>query len=263
MNEDIQERIEKPVEGEAKTLKQPEQPLQENTCNADEVKNAVKARRAKRVRGSRSSKRKSKFPRLHRPKKESTRTITTRLYKAWAQVVHSNYGEKCAVTGETGILDAHHIIPRQVCSGMRFDPENGILLSKSAHKFGKFSAHKNGVWFADWLQKNEPRKHAYCLSNVNKELDCKNRMALYAQEVDLHDRYADVITPIAWFDVIAYDADKRQVHSVVKANNKRAAEYIFWNNWPKTDVPKLKGIWRTEEVRTPSRVEQEVRDGNA
>lgn len=227
--------------------------LNERASRKPIAEKAKKTRKAKKPR----------IPKLHRPKKESTKTITTRLYKTWAAIVHAYYSEKCAVTGETGILDAHHIIPRQICSGMRFDPENGILLSKSAHKFGKFSAHKNGVWFADWLQKNEPRKYAHCLSNMNKELDCKNRMALYDQELNLHERYEDAITPIAWFDVIAYDVNKQQVHSVVKANNKRAAEYIFWNSWPKTDVPKLKGIWKTEEVKAPSWEEQEAGNGHA
>ena len=253
MNEDIQERIEKPVEGEAKTLEQPEQPLQGNTCNEVEAKNVAKARRAKRVKRSRSSKRKSKLPRLHRPKKESTRTITTRLYKAWSTIVHAQHGNKCAVCGRENSkeapLNAHHIMPRQMFSGLRFDPQNGVSLCPKCHKLGKFSAHKGGIWFAEWLFETHPDKYRHCMGHMNDELDCKDRSALYAVESDLHGNHGDVIAQLPMYDVVAYDRKGNKVESVVQAYNNRAAEFIFWANWPNTEIP-LKGIHKTTEAKS-------------
>ena len=85
-------------------------------------KKQKKARKAKKPR----------IPKLHRPKKESTKTITTRLYKAWAAIVHAYHNGRCAVCGKEHTtqapLNAHHIMPRQMFSGLRFDPQNGIAL---------------------------------------------------------------------------------------------------------------------------------------
>lgn len=170
---------------------------------------------------------KTRPPKVHRPRKESTKAITNRLYALWSSIVHQLYGNKCAVTGETGVLDAHHIIPRQICSGLRFDPRNGILLSKSAHKFGRRSAHKNGLWFASWLKANHPDVHAYCLCHMDDELDCKNRMDLYLQESVLHHAYPHQCDPLPSYSVTALMKDGSIAEEIYEAYNAKAAETMF------------------------------------
>lgn len=194
---------------------------------------------------------KPRVPKLHRPKRESTKTITTRLYKAWAAIVHSYYNDHCAICGKENSkeapLNAHHIMPRQMFSGLRFDPQNGIALCPKCHKMGRWSAHKGGIWFAEWLRNHAREKYEHCLANAMLDLDCKDRSALYAVESDLHDRYGDAIAPLPTYDVVAYDRKGNRVQSVVQAYNNRSAEFVFWSNWPKTEIP-LKGIHKTTEI---------------
>lgn len=213
----------------------------------------LRTKQTKKTRKTSKAK-KPRIPKLHRPKKESTKTITTRLYKTWAAIVHAYYNNHCAICGKEhskeAPLNAHHIMPRQMFSGLRFAPENGIALCPKCHKMGKWSAHKGGIWFAEWLRTHAPEKYEYCLKWAHEELDCKDRMRLYVKEEDLHDRYEDAIAPINWYRVVAYDKKGNKVESVIKAYNNRAAEYVFWNRWPGgyDGYEKLKGIHKTEEV---------------
>ena len=196
---------------------------------------------------------KKRVPKLHRPKKESTKTIMARLYKTWSAVVHARSNDRCEVCGAEGKNDAHHVQPRQICSGLRFDPRNGVCLCPSHHKYGHRSAHKGMLWFVDWFKNNRPGDYAVVMENLDKELDCKNRMELYDVEEDLRERYCDAIPPIGHYKVTAYDRKGNKVESVIKAYNNRAAEYIFWQRWPKDEgYEKLKGIYKTEQVEAPS-----------
>lgn len=217
----------------------------------------------KKARNTRKAK-KPRIPKLHRPKKESTKTITTRLYKTWAAIGHAYYDDRCAVCGRENSkdapLNAHHIMPRQMFSGLRFDPKNLLLCCPKCHKLGKFSAHKGGIWIAEWLRTHEPQKYEYCLKHANDELDCKDRMRLYVLEEDLHERYSDAISPISHYKIVAYDKKGNKVESVIKAYNNRAAEYIFWQRWPagQGGFEKLKGIHKTEQVEIPRWDEDDV-----
>lgn len=225
---------------------------------ADAIKK--RASRQKKQRKIRKAK-KPRIPKLHRPKKESTKTITTRLYKAWAAIVHAYHNDRCAVCGKEHTpqapLNAHHIMPRQMFSGLRFDPQNGIALCPKCHKMGKFSAHKGGIWFAEFLRTKYPEKYEHCLKHKDDELDCKDRTKLYTQEAYLHTAFSDAINPLPRYRVEMYTKDGRKVDTVVDAYNNRAAEYIAWINWPASqpvfsEEVKLKGIHKTEQVEAPS-----------
>jgi hypothetical protein len=53
------------------------------------------------------------------------------------------------------------------------------------------------------------------------------------------------------------------VEAVVKAYNNRAAEFVFWNRWPggrEEGYEKLKGIYKTEEVKGPAPTWEEERN---
>lgn len=217
---------------------------------AETTAKAIDAKAGK-PKAKRAAKRRT--PKLHRPKKESTKTITTRLYRLWAEIVHARYNGKCAVCGRENSkeapLNAHHIMPRQMFTGLRFNPWNGISLCPRCHKMGKFSAHKGGIWFAEWLRTHDKTTYDYCLAGKDTELDCKSRAALYSVENMLHDAYGDVVAPLTSYHVTAYDRNGSQVGAVLHAYNNRAAEFIFWNSWPKTETP-LKGICRTDEEKS-------------
>lgn len=204
---------------------------------------------------SRKSVKAKKQVKCHRPRKESTKTITTRLYRMWSDIVKYMFDNHCAICHEPDSkehpLNAHHIMPRQNFSGLRFNPINGIALCPKCHKFGKYSAHKGGIWFSEWLRMNDEKAYEFCLSHHTDELDCKDRMALYAWEYFLVHSYIDATDPLDFFKIQGVRRDGEIVNSVVEAYNAKSAETIFWNNWPsKSEIP-LKGIVKTEKVKMP------------
>ena len=44
--------------------------------------------------------------------------------------------------------------------------KNGILLCPKHHKFGRFSAHKNPLWFINLLQDCDPETYNYLLNKL-------------------------------------------------------------------------------------------------
>jgi hypothetical protein len=64
------------------------------------------------------------------------------------------------------MLNAHHILPRQGYPEFMFDANNGASLCPKHHKFGKYSAHKNPVWFAEFLRKFHLRKYRWAAARI-------------------------------------------------------------------------------------------------
>lgn len=80
----------------------------------------------------------------------------TKEDKEWAKKVKERYYNKCAVCGSTKMLNAHHLIPRQI-KQFKHDVRNGISLCPSCHRFSfKLSAHQNPIMFISWLNENRP-----------------------------------------------------------------------------------------------------------
>lgn len=90
----------------------------------------------------------------------------------WSISVRGNYSNKCAVCGKGGKIDAHHHIPKELLingdDSHRYDVKNGIALCPRHHKFCLQSAHKNYIWFYEWMLKNEPKTIKY-LKNQYKD----------------------------------------------------------------------------------------------
>lgn len=131
---------------------------------------------------------------IKKPKLESKAKIRRRLFKLWSQKVMLAGGNVCAITGQKRgeilngkpvILDAHHLESRN-SSSLRFELLNGISLNKTSHKFGKNSAHKGMIWFAEWLRMHRPKQYAYVLAHRDDVVDLENRDVLYAIEAKLN-----------------------------------------------------------------------------
>ena len=87
---------------------------------------------------------------------------------AWSHLVHKMYTGGCAVKGcKSPHTQAHHILAKKFYPHLRFHIHNGIPLCISHHKFGKQSAHKNSVWFGNWLQKTHPDLYRIAVRKVN------------------------------------------------------------------------------------------------
>lgn len=84
-----------------------------------------------------------------------------KLHREWAKKIRER-DKWCQICGpglalaegwKAPKLAAHHLIPREF-DEYRWDIDNGMLLCVHHHVWGKFSAHKNPIWFADWLIMN-------------------------------------------------------------------------------------------------------------
>jgi hypothetical protein len=124
----------------------------------------------------------SKKKTAKRRKLEPLARIRRRLMRLWTAKVADEWGHKCAVCGSENLPNAHHLENRNTCRALRYDPMNGILLCPSHHKWGRDSAHKGGIWFADWLLKNHPDRFAYVLANRDKDVNLNDRTVLATLE---------------------------------------------------------------------------------
>lgn len=66
-------------------------------------------------------------------------------------------------------LHAHHILPKERYKEFRFKKINGLCLCPDHHKYGKFSAHRNPLWFALWLQTNRPVQYAWAVAHLGTD----------------------------------------------------------------------------------------------
>lgn len=49
-----------------------------------------------------------------------------------------------------------------------FELLNGVTLCPTHHKFGKYSAHKNSIWFAKFLKNNRKNQYDWAMENVGE-----------------------------------------------------------------------------------------------
>jgi hypothetical protein len=74
-----------------------------------------------------------------------------RLDAAWRKAVYEAGGGKCFISGETEMVNAHHIIDRR-CYTSRWEVDNGVLLSPSNHKWSpSVGIHNNPMYILQVL----------------------------------------------------------------------------------------------------------------
>jgi hypothetical protein len=87
----------------------------------------------------------------NRVKKLTQKKILKKLkreaHKLWRECILLKFGGKCIVCLDTIRPNCHHIVPEQMFAFLRYHPDNGVVLCPKHHKFNKFSAHKNALWF--------------------------------------------------------------------------------------------------------------------
>ncbi len=75
-------------------------------------------------------------------------------YILWRETVLNRDDNKCIICGNgPKYLNCHHLIPKNF-EQFALDVDNGLTLCPSCHTLGKWSAHKNPIWFTKWLQTN-------------------------------------------------------------------------------------------------------------
>lgn len=103
-------------------------------------------------------------------KKKSQKTINREFDNMWIYKVKTRDKWTCQVCGkkvEKHNCQAHHIIPKSIAKH-RWDIHNGITLCLQHHKFGRYAAHSNAVWFTYWLKTNKPEQFKHVINSLMK-----------------------------------------------------------------------------------------------
>ena len=139
-------------------------------------------------------------------KLKSLPAIKRRIFKLVSLICRERAGYKCEVCGmKKGDLhnskpqrvEAHHIFSRSIKdSPMKFDIKNLICLCTLCHKTGNKSAHKNPVWFGEWLRINKPEQYTYVLEHFEDTVDLDDRNILDIIEKNLIEYRKTINQPV-------------------------------------------------------------------
>lgn len=100
--------------------------------------------------------------------KSLARTAKRKQLSDWSKAVRAR-DEKCIVCGRIDHLNAHHILPKENYKEFMYEVINGATLCPTHHKFGKYSAHKNPVWFAEYLKNYSIVQWDWAVANMGQE----------------------------------------------------------------------------------------------
>lgn len=130
--------------------------------------------RIKRLRLGLGRGRKRKPKKVIKPKKitkaklaKKARTAARKSLAAWSLAVRKK--GKCDICKAKKNLQAHHLLPRERYKTLRIEIMNGVCLCPTCHKWGRKSAHRNSVFFSEWLRKERPEQFAWVISHMNCE----------------------------------------------------------------------------------------------
>ena len=93
------------------------------------------------------------------------------MIKEWSSFVKARDLYKCVICGDTKLLNAHHIIPKED-KLMSTELINGISLCPKHHKFDiVISAHRNPLAFYVWLNENRHEEFEYLTKYVKNKME--------------------------------------------------------------------------------------------
>lgn len=88
------------------------------------------------------------------------------LWNQCSKEIRERDNNQCVICGKTGLLHVHHILPKERFKDLKFDPLNLISLCPSCHRFSRYSAHKNGLFFSEFLRLKRPIQYQYCMNKI-------------------------------------------------------------------------------------------------
>ena len=113
----------------------------------------------------RAKKRKKMSKRAKRLRDTGSTLWKVKALSAWSKLVRQK--GVCEACGRTdGVLNAHHILPKERYIWLAFLPINGVALCYNCHKAGRYSAHRNPLWFARWLAETKPEAYQWAMVNM-------------------------------------------------------------------------------------------------
>lgn len=96
--------------------------------------------------------------------KKMDRTTKNKSLAEWSQQVRAV--GRCAVCDKMEHLNAHHLLPKERYQEFRTELINGICLCPLCHKWDRYSAHRNPIWFVCWLRKNRRQQYEWCKEHM-------------------------------------------------------------------------------------------------
>jgi len=107
---------------------------------------------------------------------KKSRYWLTKANVAWSKLIQKMYRGGCAIRGcKAGHVNSHHILSQKMYPWLKYDINNGIPLCAGHHKFSRRSAHRNSIWFSEWLRKTHPGIHRKATKRLgDQDWDKKN-----------------------------------------------------------------------------------------
>ena len=72
----------------------------------------------------------------------------------------------CEICGSEENLQAHHVLSKEHYPQFKYELMNGVCLCARCHKWSKLSAHKNAVFFIEWLKNNKKIQYDWAVKHV-------------------------------------------------------------------------------------------------
>lgn len=133
--------------------------------------------------------------RKKKEKKTSLPVVKRRLFKLVSIICRDRANHTCEIcgmkkgdlyNGKAQRVEAHHIFSRTFKdSPLKWDLNNLICLCSLCHKMGLRSAHKNPIYFGEWLRIHKPQQYQYVLDHYQDTVNLDDRLVLEKIEADL------------------------------------------------------------------------------
>lgn len=114
--------------------------------------------------------------------------IQKKFHEWWREEVYKNAKYKCEVCGKKETLNPHHIITKRNLS-TRFYIPNGCCLCSGCHVLNNKSAHKDGLWFSDFIREKRGEDWYKDLRNqANKTFKKYDIEQLYKEIINKYEK---------------------------------------------------------------------------
>jgi len=95
-------------------------------------------------------------------KRRAKRIAKHKALKQWSIDVRNRDNNQCVICSRKEYLQSHHILPKNGYPEFMLEVINGVCLCPKDHKFGsRKSAHRDPMWFAEWLREHRPEQYQW------------------------------------------------------------------------------------------------------
>ncbi len=102
---------------------------------------------------------------------EEIKSLQKKALSLWKEIVKLRAEKRCEnpPCKKTKRLQAHHVESYSTNKFLRYDPENGVCLCTTDHKFGRHSAHHSFAFMYQFMSKERPESLSYLLTHYKEK----------------------------------------------------------------------------------------------